>query len=158
MPCRTAGLRDELGCLRVAGQLQRWRASGPAVMLTAMQGAFATAASGIDGVIEAGSAFGHEQGWWVNGKEIAHFDADGSLDIRLTKAIIRQRRPSLEADPDVELRRTGSDWISVRLTTANLAAVLAVFEDAASAHRAPAGSTTALAPTGAALERRRRFH
>jgi hypothetical protein len=123
-----------------------------------LQEEFGIAASLQDGVVEAGSAFGHEQGWWVNGTEIGHFDSDGRLDLRLTRAVISEQRANLKADADVELRRSASDWISVRLTTANLTAVLERFEEAAAAHRAPQGMAPALPPTGAALERRRRFH
>ena len=47
----------------------------------------------------------------VSRREIAHFDDERTLDVRLTKAVIRSRRDELTADERVSLRRGGSDWL-----------------------------------------------
>jgi Family of unknown function (DUF5519) len=39
----------------------------------------------VDGVIESESAFKDDLAFWVNGKEIAHFEGDHAIDIRLTR-------------------------------------------------------------------------
>jgi hypothetical protein len=117
------------------------------------------AIAGLDGVIESESMFKAAPAYWVNGKEVAHFDGDGVIDIRLTRALIRARRAELRADQRVELRSSSSDWLSVRVTEpedVTFAAQLA--RDAAGAHRAPPGTTPKPAPSGSDLARRKHFH
>lgn len=47
----------------------------------------------IPGVMRrAGSRWGDSPSYAVGGREIAHFHADGSLDIRLTRQVIRQMK------------------------------------------------------------------
>src|SRR5260221_4205178 len=70
--------------------------------------------SRLPGVMTGESMFGHGLAYWVNGTEIAHFEGDGIVEVRLTKAVIRGRRGELKVDPRVELRRSGADWIIVR--------------------------------------------
>jgi hypothetical protein len=41
---------------------------------------------------------------WVRKREIAHFDDECTLDVRLTKAVIRARRAELVAEARIELR------------------------------------------------------
>ncbi len=116
---------------------------------------------GMDGVLESPSAFGTDEdiAYWVNGKEIAHWDRDGSIDIRLTRRGISERRAELKADDRVLLRRSSSDWLQVRCDSRrDVALVLELFEAAVSAHRAPGGQSPKLPPSGAKLESRRRFH
>jgi hypothetical protein len=113
----------------------------------------------IDGVTLSPSGFGDVDAYWVNGKEIAHFDDPTTVDLRLTRAGISARRPELKADPRVTLRRSGSDWVEVRVATKDdLAWLTSLVEAAADAHRAPEGSTPKSPPVGAELDRRRRFH
>jgi hypothetical protein len=115
----------------------------------------------IDGVIESSSAFGSDEdiAFWVNGKEIAHFECDTALDIRLTRKLISEHRPRLKADPRITLRRNSSDWLTVTFQVdEDLSFLAELAELAASAHRAPPGATPKLPPTGRDLERRRRFH
>jgi hypothetical protein len=96
---------------------------------------------------------------WCNGKEIAHFDADDLVDLRLTKAVIRELRPELRSDGRVELRKNASDWIRVRISSASdVAFVAELGQRAADAHRPPRGTRAKPAPAGAELERRRRLH
>jgi hypothetical protein len=122
---------------------------------SAFQDRLRGAIAGLDGVTESESMFKDAKAYWVNGKEIAHFDGDDVIDIRLTRALIRARR----ADQRVELRSSSSDWISVRIAEpgdVTFAADLA--ESAADAHRAQPGTTAKPAPSGSDLARRKRFH
>lgn len=103
------------------------------------------------------STFGHGEALFVGKREIAHLDGPTTVDIRLTRAGIRERRDELREDPRVDLRRGQSDWLEFTVRTADDAdAALALLTAAVEANRptAPAG----LPPTGSELERRRRFH
>jgi hypothetical protein len=113
----------------------------------------------LDGVAESDSAFKAGPGFWVNGTEIAHFEGQRAIDLRLTWAQIRARRDQLRADPRVTLRSSSSDWLTVEFgTAADETFVLELAEIAAAAHRAPSDAAPLLPPTAAALARRRRFH
>jgi hypothetical protein len=95
------------------------------------------AIAAVDGVIEAPSRYKDSPAFWVNGMEIAHFESATALDVRLTRAVIRDHRATLKAEPAVELRPSTSDWITVR--TSDAALVLRLIELAAAAHRALPG-------------------
>ncbi len=124
-----------------------------------MADSVAAALCRIDGVVEGGSAFKDGSGFWVNGKEIAHFEDANAIDLRLTRAEISSRRSALRADPRVRLRTSSSDWLTVEFATAaDEALVVHLAEIAAAAHRPRDGSPPLLPPTGAALARRRHFH
>jgi hypothetical protein len=114
----------------------------------------------MDGVDVGESAFGAGHGYWVNGKEVAHFDDDEVIDVRLTRIEIRRRRAALRADPRVRLRNSASsDWLEIRVRSPDdvvFAADLA--RVAVAAHLPAAGTVPKPVPTGADLERRRRFH
>jgi hypothetical protein len=112
----------------------------------------------IEGVEVSPSMFGTDDAIWCNGKEIAHFDADDVVDIRLTKATIRQRGAGLRVDERVTLRKNPSDWLEVRVSAADVGFVVELVELAAAAHRAPPDTDAKRAPRGDELERRRRFH
>jgi Family of unknown function (DUF5519) len=117
------------------------------------------ALTAIDGIQESDSAFKDDIGYWVNGKEIAHFEGDKAIDIRLTRAAIRDRRAELKADARVRLRASGSDWLTVELAGADTTAfVLELVQAAVAAHRTAPGTITAPPPSGAELAHRRRFH
>lgn len=127
--------------------------------MASLRRAIAAAVTSIDDVIASESMFSSGDAYWVNGKEIAHFEDDSTLEIRLTKAVIRDRRPAFKADNRVELRPSGADWITVRFATQEDVAFIAdLVEVAAQAHRPASGGTPTPPPTGADLERRRRFH
>jgi hypothetical protein len=114
---------------------------------------------GIDGILESPSVFGEGDAYWCNGKEIAHFDSADVVDLRLTKAVIRELRSALREDDRVELRRGSSDWVEVRpASNDDVDFVVELAERAAAAHRAGPGDAVKLPPVGADLERRRRFH
>jgi hypothetical protein len=115
--------------------------------------------SQIDGVIEGESVFKDGPALWVNGKEIAHFESEHAIDLRLTRAAIRARRADLRADPRVSLRSASSDWITVEFACpADEAFVRELTETAAAAHRPSDGGPGRLPPAGADLARRRHFH
>jgi len=114
----------------------------------------------IDGVLESPGTFHTDRdAFWVNGKEIAHFDGHGALELRLTGPVIRANRERLRNEPWVERRRPSSDWITMRYSSPrDVAFVAELAELAAAAHGPSAGAMAKPPPTGAALERRRRFH
>jgi hypothetical protein len=111
----------------------------------------------IPGVAIGEGAFAPGDAVWVGRREVAHFDADDALDVRLTKAVIHARRDELRANPQVSLRPGTSDWIEVRVATPDdleLAVLLVGQAVLANLPTAKPG----LPPTGAELQRRRRFH
>jgi Family of unknown function (DUF5519) len=72
----------------------------------------------IEGVVEARSSFADRRAWWTDGREIAHFDEDAVVDIRLTAPVIRARRSELAAHPEITFRRSsGADWVEVRVSS-----------------------------------------
>lgn len=102
-------------------------------------------------------AFAADRAVWVGRREVAHFDADGMLDVRLTRGVIRDRRSELRSDPRVVLRRSGSDWLAVRVDTlADVEFAVSLIADAVASNVATAEPGPP--PEGAELARRRRFH
>jgi hypothetical protein len=117
------------------------------------------AIAALDGVVESPSMFKDDLAYWVHGKEIAHFEKGDLIETRLTGSVIRERRDVLKADPRIDLRYSGSEWINVRFSSpVDIDFVLDLVEAAAAAHRPPPGVTPDPPPTGPDLERRRRFH
>jgi hypothetical protein len=113
----------------------------------------------IEGVMTGDSVFGEGDAYWVSGKQIAHLREPGVFELRLTKPEIVRRRAALRVEERIELRSGASDWIRVRVPSAkDVELLLELAAVAAAAHRAPAGVAPKLPPTGADLERRRRFH
>lgn len=111
----------------------------------------------LDGVAAGEGAFTPGPALWVGAREVAHIDADGALDLRLTRRVLSQRRAALRADGRVRLRPSGSDWCEVVVATPDdvaFALELVAAAVAANLATAPPGPP----PSGAALERRRRFH
>jgi hypothetical protein len=114
----------------------------------------------VEGFAEGCSIFGGDDdpAYFVNGTQVANL-VDDDLALRLTRKVISTHRPQLKADERVDLLRSGSDWIGVRLTSVkDLPFVLELAERAAEAHRPPPGVSAKPPPTGADLARRRRFH
>ena len=111
----------------------------------------------VDDVTIAEGAFSAGPALWVGSREIAHFDQDTTLDLRLTKASIRSRRQALENDPRVTLRKHQSDWIALSIepdSDVKLAHTMVAAAVEANRATAPSGPP----PDGAELARRRRFH
>jgi hypothetical protein len=57
---------------------------------------------------------GHSTALWLGSREIAHCH-NGQADIRLTREVVRKLGIELRSDARIDLRRSGSDWILVRL-------------------------------------------
>src|SRR3954447_6376056 len=64
-----------------------------------------------DGAAIGEGAFSPGSALWVGKREVAHFDDERTLDIRLTKAEIRRRRNELNSDERITLRSSSSDWL-----------------------------------------------
>lgn len=111
----------------------------------------------IEGAAVGEGAFKPGPAVWAGRREVAHIDADGALDIRLTKQLIRSRRTALKADARVALRANGSDWLEVRVATADdIEFALLLVRDAVAANLPTAEPGPP--PSGSDLKRRRRFH
>jgi hypothetical protein len=113
--------------------------------------------SRIEGAVIGEGAFSPGPAVWVGTREVAHIDADGALDVRLTKSVIRVRRSELEADARVTLRSSGSDWMGIRLASDNDVSYAVEMVRTAVAANLPTAKPGS-PPTGEALARRRRFH
>ena len=102
-------------------------------------------------------AFGGGPALWVGSREVAHFDTERTVDVRLTKPVIRRRREELKGEHRVSLRRGASDWLEITIASdEDIGWATGVVLDAIAANLPTAPSGTP--PTGADLERRRRFH
>jgi hypothetical protein len=111
----------------------------------------------VDGVAVGEGAFAPGPALWVGTREVAHFADERTLEVRLTKAVIRQRREALRRDERVVLRRGTSDWLEVDIGSPEaLVTATGLVRAAVAANRATAPE--GLPPTGADLARRRRFH
>ena len=60
---------------------------------------------------------GHADALWLGAREIAHCH-NGQVDVRLTRAVVRQLRDELRSDARIDLRGPGFDWILIRVRTA----------------------------------------
>jgi hypothetical protein len=77
------------------------------------------------------SRFGGHPAFWVGSREIAHCHDRQEIDVRLTRALIREDRAVLREDRRISLRKNSSDWITVRvLTTPDVELALALVERA----------------------------
>jgi hypothetical protein len=65
----------------------------------------------VGGVVEAPSRYKDDLAYWTDGREIAHLESDNALDLRLTRAVIREHR----GDPRV-VRRGSSDWATLEVS------------------------------------------
>jgi hypothetical protein len=111
----------------------------------------------LENAAVAEGAFGGGPAVWVGRREVAHFDADGTLDVRLTRQVICRRKPELVADERILLRSGTSDWLALQIGGVDdIEFAVSLVNDAVAANlpTAPPGSP----PEGAELERRRRFH
>jgi hypothetical protein len=76
---------------------------------------FMTRGARLRGVTVRQSKFrGHSLALWLGSREIAHCH-NGQADIRLTREVVRDLGIELRSDARIDLRRSGSDWILVRL-------------------------------------------
>ena len=111
----------------------------------------------VDGAALGEGAFAPGPALWVGTREIAHFHDGHALEVRLTRAVIRQRRDDLRGADHVTLRKATSDWIEVDVATDEGLALGADLVRAAVAANLPT-APPGVPPTGADLARRRRFH
>jgi hypothetical protein len=113
----------------------------------------------IDGVVESPGIFGTDDAFWVNGKEIGYFQNSGeNWGLRVTKREISARRSELKKDDRVVLKPS-SDWLHIRVSKPrDCALAVELARVAADANRPPPDTPAKLPPTGARLERMRRFH
>jgi hypothetical protein len=110
-----------------------------------------------DGVALGEGAFAPGPALWVGTREVAHFDDEHTLDVRLTKPEIQRRRQELETDARVSLRRNPSDWLEITIESdEDLVWATGMILAAVASNRSTA--RPGLPPTAADLERRRRFH
>jgi hypothetical protein len=111
----------------------------------------------VAGTAVGEGAFAPGLALWVGTREVAHFDGPDVLDVRLTKAVIRERRSELTNDDRIELRLGTSDWLRVRVKTrSDREHALALVRDAVASNLPTAAPGPP--PEGEALARRRRFH
>lgn len=68
---------------------------------------------GLDGAVVSKGAFSPGPASWVGRREVAYFDGDDTLDVRLTKRLISERRAELQSDVRVALRPGSSDRIDI---------------------------------------------
>jgi len=112
---------------------------------------------GLDGVVVGEGAFSPGPAIWVGRREVAHFDDDDTLDVRLTKRLISERRAELRPDVRVALRPRSSDWIDITIANeSDRSFAEGIVQLAIEANRSTAAAGPP--PTGAALDGRRRFH
>jgi hypothetical protein len=123
-----------------------------------MKGFLERCARQIPGAQIGDGVFTEGQAIWCGTREVAHFhDGTSELEVRLTKAGVREHRAELQADARVTLRKNASDWITFEITKKadeKDALELVRLAVAYNASTAPAGPP----PSGADLARRRRFH
>ena len=99
-----------------------------------------------------------EEAYWVDAHQMANLVEDRAIALRLTRKVISAHRPRLRDDPRVELRGS-SDWLGVTVEgAADVAFAVELGELAAAVYRPADGRPCRPPPTGADLERRRRFH
>jgi len=76
---------------------------------------FMTRGARLRGITVRQSKFGgHGEALWLGKVEIAHCHK-GHADVRLTRQVVRELGDELRGDARIDLRRSGSDWILVRL-------------------------------------------
>jgi Family of unknown function (DUF5519) len=92
--------------------------------------AFVTAMMAAGPVRERRSRYADKPALWTDRREIAHLEAPGVIDLRLTQAGWTRARPGFGDHPGVRRDRSRRDWIELRLTSAadvsSLAPLLAI--------------------------------
>lgn len=112
----------------------------------------------IPGVEEGENSWGDDRALWVNAKQMANFQDDGTLEIRLTRPVIRELKPRLKDDARVIVRGS-SEWVGFAVESEDDFDFIEEMARRAAAVYLPAdGTAPKPPPTGAAMERRKRFH
>jgi len=77
------------------------------------------------------SRFGDQFSYFVGTREIAHFHGDGRMDVRLTRAWIREAKAGGTLDARVRTRGPSADWATVPLVSRrDVALAVALVEEA----------------------------
>ena len=77
---------------------------------------FTAYASSLPQIEVRPSAWTRRPAFFLDGREICHFHAPRELDVRLTRIVLRDLRPMVEADPRLKPRPNRSDWVALRIT------------------------------------------
>lgn len=110
-----------------------------------------------DGTAVGDGAFAAGPALWVGRREVAHFDDEHRVDVRLTKSVIRRRLSELKGDQRVSLRRSMSDWLELTIESDDdVQWATSMVLDAVAANLPNRDARTS--PAGESLERRRRLH
>lgn len=67
---------------------------------------------------ERRSRFGDKPALFVGSREIAHLEAPGVVDLRITSAGWTQAKPRYAGDPAVHREPSRRDWIEIHLSSA----------------------------------------
>lgn len=112
----------------------------------------------IPGVEEGENSWGDDTALWVNAKQMANFHREGTLEIRLSRPVIRELKATLKDNPRVTLRGS-SDWVGFRYETgADADFIEEMARRAAQVYLPADGTAPKPPPSGAAMERRKRWH
>ena len=114
---RVGAAHDEREC-RSAGVLRYVLASEKTPSVTSWHLEFFESLSDeAAGTAVGEGAFSPGPALWLGKREVAHFDDEHTLDVRLTKSEIRRRRNELSAHDGIRMRGPGSDWVEIRVET-----------------------------------------
>jgi Family of unknown function (DUF5519) len=80
--------------------------------------AFVVAMLAIGPAVERRSRYGDKPALWTASREIAHLEAPGVIDLRITRAGWLQVKDRFGADPGVRSDRSRRDWIELHLDSA----------------------------------------
>ncbi|HUP84305.1 MAG TPA: luciferase family protein [Acidimicrobiales bacterium] len=108
---------------------------------------------------EGGVFHPDQPGFFVDGRLVVEFVDNNSVGVRLTRPRIRIRKAELASDTRVEPVRSGTDWVAIHFRrVSDLPWIVDLAEDAVGAYVPGDGRPLRPPPTGAALDRLRRFH
>ena len=80
--------------------------------------AFVVAMLAIGPAVERRSRYGDKPALWTASREIAHLEAPGVIDLRITRAGWLRVKDRFGADPAVRSDRSRRDWIELHLDSA----------------------------------------
>ncbi len=80
--------------------------------------AFVAAAESIGPVVLGRSRYADKPALFLAGREIAHREAPGVVDLRITRAGWSRAEPSYRTDPAIRYDPARRDWIALELSAA----------------------------------------
>ncbi len=117
------------------GSARRGRGNGAERDAPTFREALRHAVAGVPGVIQRPSRWAGGLAYFVGDREIVHVHRDGSLDVRLTRALLREKRVMRTLDPRLRTRGPSSEWAAVSASDPHdLPFVVALVEEAARAN------------------------